>query len=51
MQKIAFFIAQTKGNIRDNMRQFYQRIVQKYHITHIFISSKIQKTLLAYLML
>ena len=41
MQKMALVIDQTKGNIKDNMRQCYQRIVQKYHTTYIFISSKI----------
>ena len=41
MEGIALVIDQTKGNIKDNVGQCYQRIVQKYHTTYIFISPKI----------
>ena len=41
MQKMALVIDQTKGNIKDNLRQCYQGIIQKYDTTYILISSKI----------
>ena len=39
MQKMALVIDQR--NIKDNMRQCYQGIIQKYDTTYILISSKI----------
>ena len=41
MQRMALAIDQIKGNIKDNVRQCYQRIAQKYRTTYIFILSKI----------
>ena len=48
MQRIALIINQTKGNIKDKVRRFYQYIVQKYHRTCFHI---VKNTLLDYLML
>ena len=41
MQRIALVINQSKGNVKDDVRRCHQHIIQKYHTTYIFISSKI----------
>ena len=41
VQRIAFFINQVKGNIKNYMWQYHQHIVQKYHTSYILISFKI----------
>ena len=48
MQRMTLVINPIKGYIKDHMWQYHQHIVQKYHTTYIFISSKTLSLIIYY---